>query len=80
MVFGSQLETDVTGYVKIDHAHGTNVEGVFAAGEIHDSVFRQAITAAGDGCKAALSAINWLEVHEPILQELDEGEPATAGG
>ena len=78
-VFGSQLETDATGYVKIDHAHRTNVDGVFAAGEIHDSVFRQAITAAGDGCKAALSAINWLGVHEPILQKLDEGEPTPAG-
>lgn len=78
-VFGDQLETDPTGYVKIDNAHKTNVEGVFAAGEIHDSVFRQAITAAGDGCKAALSAINWLEVREPILQKLDENEPAPAG-
>jgi thioredoxin reductase (NADPH) len=78
-VFGDQLETDASGYVKIDSAHKTNVEGVFAGGEIHDSVFRQAITAAGDGCKAALSAINWLEVHEPILQNLDESEPAPAG-
>lgn len=79
-IFGSQLETDATGYVKIDHLHHTSVEGVFAAGEIHDSIFRQAITAAGDGCKAALSAINWLDVREPILQKLDEAEPAAAGG
>ncbi len=77
-VFGDQLAMDSTGYVTIDHLHGTSVDGVFAAGEIHDSTFRQAITAAGDGCKAALSAINWLGVREPILQKLDAEEPVTA--
>ncbi|NWG17678.1 MAG: thioredoxin-disulfide reductase [Chloroflexi bacterium] len=78
-VFGSQLDTDASGYVLINDRHGTNVEGVFAAGEIHDSVFRQAITAAGDGCKAALSAINWLGAREDRLQPLDETTPAAAG-
>lgn len=79
-VFGDQLAMDATGYVTINALHGTSVDGVFAAGEIHDSTFRQAITAAGDGCKAALSAINWLGVREPILQDLAEGEAAPAGG
>lgn len=78
-VFGDQLQTDASGYVLINDRHGTNVEGVFAAGEIHDSIFRQAITAAGDGCKAALSAINWLGAREDQLQALDEAAPAAAG-
>jgi thioredoxin reductase (NADPH) len=64
MLFKDQLDTRPDGYVKIDELHRTNVEGVFAAGEIHDSIFRQAITAAGDGCAAALTAINWLGERE----------------
>lgn len=70
-LFGTQLDLRHDGYVKIDELMGTNVEGVYAAGEIHDSQFRQAITAAGDGCKAALSAINWLRERESQLQPLD---------
>jgi thioredoxin reductase (NADPH) len=71
-VFGDQLTTNAQGYVTIDELHRTNVEGVFAAGEIHDSIFRQAITAAGDGCAAALTAINWLGDRESLLQPLEE--------
>ena len=70
-VFKGQLATDATGYVLVDDLHRTNVEGVFAAGEIHDSIFRQAITAAGDGCKAALSTIKWMQDREDQLQPLD---------
>lgn len=70
-VLGGQLATDDAGYVLIDELYRTSVEGVFAAGEIHDSVFRQAITAAGDGCKAALTAIKWLGEREDRLQALD---------
>ncbi len=71
-LFSQQLTTRPDGYVVIDELHATNVEGVYAAGEIHDSIFRQAITAAGDGCAAALSAINWLGEREAQLQPLDE--------
>jgi thioredoxin reductase (NADPH) len=71
-LFGTQLDLRSDGYVKIDELMSTSVEGVFAAGEIHDSQFRQAITAAGDGCKAALSTINWLGERESQLQQLDE--------
>ncbi len=71
-LFGTQLDLRPDGYVKIDELMGTSVDGVFAAGEIHDSQFRQAITAAGDGCKAALSTINWLGERESQLQPLDE--------
>ncbi|MBZ0293795.1 MAG: thioredoxin-disulfide reductase [Anaerolineae bacterium] len=70
-VFNGQLATDAAGYVLIDQLYRTNVEGVFAAGEIHDSVFRQAITAAGDGCAAALTTIKWLQDREDQLQPLD---------
>jgi thioredoxin reductase (NADPH) len=70
-LFNDQLELNEAGYMKVDSQMQTSVEGVFAAGEIHDSVFRQAITAAGDGCKAALSAIKWLDDREDQLQPLE---------
>lgn len=74
-VFNGQLATNAEGYVLVDDLYRTNVEGVFAAGEIHDSIFRQAITAAGDGCAAALTAIKWLEAREDELQPIDELTP-----
>lgn len=57
-----QLETDDVGYIKLadPYRSTTNVEGVFAAGDVADSVYRQAITAAGMGCKAAIDAERWL--------------------
>jgi len=57
-----QLETDEKGFVKLDDRFRstTSVEGVFAAGDVADSVYKQAITAAGMGCKAALDAERWL--------------------
>lgn len=63
-IFGTQLTTDANGYlvVKGDSSH-TNVSGVFAAGDVHDSKYRQAITAAGSGCRAALDCERWLEEH-----------------
>ncbi len=73
-VFGGQIETDAAGYVMVNDRMQTNVEGVFAGGEIHDDIFRQAITAAGEGCAAALMSINWLGEREGqgLLQALDE--------
>ena len=57
-----QIETDDKGYVKVQDPWRTttNVEGVFVAGDVADSTYRQAITAAGMGCKAALDAERWL--------------------
>jgi thioredoxin reductase (NADPH) len=63
-VFGNQLATDAEGYVIVDALKRTNVEGIFAGGEITDKVFRQAITAAGEGCAAALSTVHWLQERE----------------
>jgi len=61
-VFAGQLDMDDTGYIKTDGVSSrSNVEGVFVAGDIHDSHYRQAITAAGAGCKAAIDAEKWLE-------------------
>lgn len=57
-----QLELDEKGYIKLadPYRSTTNIEGVFVAGDVADSVYRQAITAAGMGCKAAIDAERWL--------------------
>lgn len=62
-LFKGQLDLDPRGYCKTadDGDTNTNVEGVFVAGDVHDHRYRQAVTAAGDGCKAAIDAERWLE-------------------
>nr|KAJ3413373.1 thioredoxin-disulfide reductase [Polyrhizophydium stewartii] len=65
-VFKGQIDLHDTGYIKVHPNAGvpstyTSVEGVFAAGDVQDATYRQAITAAGSGCMAALDCERWLE-------------------
>jgi thioredoxin reductase (NADPH) len=71
-IFGDQLKVDENGYMLVDDHMRTSAEAVFAGGEIHDFTFRQAITASGQGCAAALAAIHWLQDHEDDLQVIEE--------
>jgi thioredoxin reductase (NADPH) len=60
-LFATRLPMNAEGYLKLQgHSSHTNIEGVFAAGDVHDHVYRQAITAAGAGCRAAIDCERWL--------------------
>ncbi len=62
---GGQLPVDAKGYLVVKPGSSyTSIEGVFAAGDVHDQVYRQAITAAGSGCMAAIDCERWLEAKE----------------
>jgi thioredoxin reductase (NADPH) len=63
-IFENILEADEKGYLVVTDETGSRIEGVFIAGDVHDHRYRQAVTAAGDGCKAAIDAERWLEVQE----------------
>ena len=60
-VFRDSLEVDEQGYLIVHDETRTRIDGVFIAGDVHDHRYRQAVTAAADGCKAAIDAERWLE-------------------
>jgi thioredoxin reductase (NADPH) len=67
-LFVDQLHLEDTGYLVTGPGTATNIDGVFACGDVQDHTYRQAITAAGSGCMAAIDAERWLEanVHAPV--------------
>ncbi len=71
--FRDWLEVDDKGYLVVTDETHTRVDGVFVAGDVHDHRYRQAVTAAADGCKAAIDAERWLEA-----QGITEAATATA--
>eukprot|EP00879_Flechtneria_rotunda_P014849 GHRR01015514.1.p1 GENE.GHRR01015514.1~~GHRR01015514.1.p1 ORF type:complete len:407 (+),score=127.28 GHRR01015514.1:299-1519(+) len=71
-----QVELDAAGYVKVHDGVSTNVAGVYAAGDLHDTEWRQAITAAGSGCMAALSAERYLTANALGREFKQQEQPA----
>ena len=59
-LFEGQLKVGPGGYLEVVGETGSGIDGVFIAGDVHDSHYRQAVTAAGDGCRAAIDAERWL--------------------
>ena len=79
-VFRDWLETDEKGYLRADGATtASNIDGVFVAGDVDDSRYRQAVTAAGEGCRAAIDVERWLESQEAHTRQVLETGAAAAG-
>jgi thioredoxin reductase (NADPH) len=64
-LLGGALPVDAAGYLQVkEHSSASAIDGIFTAGDVHDHRYRQAVTAAGDGCRAALDAERWLAARE----------------
>lgn len=75
-LLAGQIDLDEAEYVMVKEGGRTNVDGVFAAGDIHDHEWRQAITAAGSGCAAALAAERYLAANNLIIEYRQEAKEA----
>jgi thioredoxin reductase (NADPH) len=64
--FEGWLEKDEAGYLAVHAETHSRIDGVFVAGDVHDHRYRQAVTAAGDGCRAAIDAERWLAENTPV--------------
>ncbi|MEM8530000.1 MAG: thioredoxin-disulfide reductase [Chloroflexota bacterium] len=77
-VFAGHINMDENGYIMADERTRTNIPGVYAAGDVVDQIYRQAVTAAGDGCKAAMEVTWLLDAEEHATKTQEETVPSPA--
>jgi thioredoxin reductase (NADPH) len=65
-IFGGQVQLDEKGYIITKEGTRTSIDGIFVAGDVHDFKYRQAVTAAGEGCRAAIDALAYLEEQKEV--------------